>query len=138
MNAHERDPRNLLAWQWRHYSEAHRDRANLLVHALTTPVFMAGTCAVVTAWAAPGAWKLAAAAAGLAAMMGAMAAQGRTHRREEGGPAPFRGPLDVLARILAEQWITFPRYVFGGVFTRAWRAAAPRGAPGASAREARG
>ncbi len=123
MTANDRGSKDLLAWQWRHYSGAHRDRANLLTHALTTPVFLAGTCAVAAAWTAPGAWKLAVAAAGLAAMAAAMAAQGRTHRREAGAPAPFRGPRDVVARILAEQWITFPRYVLTGAFARAWRAA---------------
>ena len=30
----------LLAWQWRGYAEAHRDRANLLLHMLGVPVFI--------------------------------------------------------------------------------------------------
>lgn len=120
----DRGSKSLLAWQWQQYSGAHRDRKNLLVHALTVPVFLAGTCALLASpWAAPVAWKLAVAGAGAAMMAAAMAAQGRTHRREAGAPAPFRGPLDVLARILAEQWITFPRYVLSGAFGRAWRGA---------------
>ena len=107
----------LLAWQWSMYAEGHRDRRNLLVHVLTVPVFLLGTCAVVAApWLG---WP--AAAAGPAAMTVAMALQGRTHRREAVSPAPFRGPLDVLARIFAEQWITFPRYVLSGGWARAWR-----------------
>jgi hypothetical protein len=65
--------------------------------------------------------------AGVAAMAGAMAAQGRTHRLEATPPAPFRGPADVLARIFVEQWVTFPRYVLGGGFARAWRAAGTAG-----------
>jgi len=107
----------LLAWQWSIYREGHRDRRNLLVHILTVPLFMLGTCAMVLAplvgaWFAPG---------GVLAMATAMALQGRTHRLEATPPQPFRGPLDVLARILAEQWITFPRYVLSGEFGRAWR-----------------
>jgi len=108
---------SLLAWQWSLYPAGHRDRRNLLVHALTVPVFQLGTVAVLAApfvrsWLAP---------AGLVAMAGAMALQGRTHRREGTPPYPFRGPGDVVARILAEQWLTFPRFVLSGGFARAWR-----------------
>jgi hypothetical protein len=129
-------PKGLLATQWRQYSTAHRDRPNLLVHAVTAPVFLAGSCALVASpWTATGAWKLAVAGAGVLAMMLAIAAQGRTHRREESAPAPFRGPGDVAARLLAEQWVTFPRYVLTGAFARAWRAA--RETTGAAAGEPR-
>jgi hypothetical protein len=61
--------------------------------------------------------------AGIASMTLAMAAQGRTHKLEQTPPVPFRGPGDVLARILAEQWITFPRFVLTGEFEKAWRRA---------------
>ena len=44
----------------------------------------------------------------------AVAAQGKGHAREEARPHPFRGALDVVARIFVEQWITFPRYVLSG------------------------
>jgi len=47
--------------------------------------------------------------------------QARSHRREAQAPAPFRGPLDLVARLFVEQWVTFPRYVFSGRFARAWR-----------------
>ncbi len=115
---------SLLEWQWSIYPAGHRDRRNLLVHALTVPVFQVGTVALVSA---PflGGWL---AALGLGAMVGAMAMQGRTHRLEQTPPVPFRGPGDVVARILAEQWMTFPRYVSSGQFARAWREAAPASA----------
>jgi hypothetical protein len=64
-----------------------------------------------------GAWW---AVGGGAAMVGAMALQGRTHRLEATAPVPFRGPLDIVTRILAEEWITFPRFVLNGEFGRAW------------------
>ena len=101
---------NLIEWQWAIYPDGHRNRINLWIHLLTVPVFMAGTIAVVTS-PFTGA---AGAAGGSVAMALAMAAQGRGHRQETSPPAPFRGPLDVLARIFAEQWITFPRYVLSG------------------------
>jgi hypothetical protein len=64
-------------------------------------------------------WGLA--VAGATAMTGAMLAQGRGHAQEKEKPAIFRGPMDVLVRILAEQWITFPRFVLSGSFFAAWR-----------------
>jgi hypothetical protein len=108
----------LLRWQWSLYPDGHRDRRNLLVHVLTVPLFQAGTVAVLLAPLASG-WL---APAGAAAMVGAMAAQGRGHRLEETRPVPFSGPADVLGRIFAEQWLTFPRFVLSGALARAWRA----------------
>ncbi len=116
------ESRGLLSWQWAVYRDTHRDRRNLIVHLLTTPLFIAGSAAIALAPWLHG-WP---ALAGLASMSFAMALQGRSHRLEASAPAPFRGPLDVVARIFAEQWITFPRYVFSGEFFRAFRAA---GAP---------
>jgi len=111
-------PGGLLAWQWSRYPATHRDRRNLLTHALTAPFFVAGTVALVTS---PFARSAGLAIGGLAATIGVMAIQGRTHKGERVGPAPFRGPLDVVQRFLAEQWFTFPRYLLSGEFTRAWR-----------------
>jgi hypothetical protein len=108
----------LLDWQWAGYGLAHRDRRNLLLHALTTPLFLAGSAvALVGGFLLPW-WSI---LAGLAAASLAIGLQGRGHRREVNPPAPFRGPVDVVIRLLAEQWITFPRYVLSGEFARAWR-----------------
>jgi hypothetical protein len=52
-----------------------------------------------------------------------IAAQGRGHKGEATRPVPFRGPLDVVARLFVEQWLTFPRYVLSGGFAQAWQAA---------------
>ncbi len=112
----------LLRWQWAHYAGGHRDRANLALHALTVPLFQAGTLALLAAPALG-----AAALSGLAAMAIAVAAQGRGHRAEANAPLPFRGPLDVVARLFVEQWITFPRFVATGGFARAGREARDAG-----------
>lgn len=114
----------LLAWQFRNYAAAHHDRRNLLLHAITAPLFWAGTMALVAA-VPLGLLLLCAAAAGLAvtgmfALGAAVIVQGRGHARETARPAPFRGPLDVVVRLFAEQWITFPRFVVTGGFSRAW------------------
>ncbi|HKE14009.1 MAG TPA: hypothetical protein VKB80_04015 [Kofleriaceae bacterium] len=110
-------PGGLLAWQWASYSLAHTDRRNLLIHALTVPLFIAGSALVATTplvgWLG---------LAGLASMLAAVALQGSSHRGEPHAPAPFRGKLDLAARLFAEQWVTFPRFVLTGGFARAWYA----------------
>jgi hypothetical protein len=111
----------LLRWQWSLYAPGHATRKNLILHALTNPLFMAGTVGVVA-----GAVTLAplTSAAGAGALVVAIAAQGVGHKGEPVRPIPFRGPLDFVARFMVEQWITFPRYVLSGGFARAWKSAA--------------
>jgi hypothetical protein len=109
----------LLHWQWSLYAVGHHDRRNLLVHAATNPLFLAGTCVLVASPLA----GLGFAVAGAALMLVAMAAQGRGHKLEKTAPVPFRGPGDLLVRFFAEQWVTFPRFVVTGGFAAAWRAA---------------
>jgi hypothetical protein len=110
---------DLVAWQWEHYTRNHRDKQNLFVHALTVPLFHAGTLTVLmaplTSWAF--------AISGLALCGFAVSAQGRGHAREAEKPLAFEGPLDAVARIVVEQWVTFPRYMLSGAFVRAWREA---------------
>ena len=109
----------LVAWQWALYADGHRDRRNLLIHILTVPVFLMGTClALLSPWIG---WVYL--PAGLVAMVLVMAVQGTTHKMEATKPVPFLGPADVLGRILVEQWFTFPRFVLSGGWLRAWRAA---------------
>jgi hypothetical protein len=108
----------LLVWQWRLYRDNHRDRTNLVIHLVTQPVFVAGLIALVVA-PLTGVWWLL--GAGPAAIGLAVALQGKGHRREAIAPAAFRGPADVVARLFAEQLITFPRYVLSGELGRAWR-----------------
>ena len=113
----------LLAWQWSSYHLAHRSRKNLVIHGLTQPLFVAGLLSLPAAIATTP-WL----AAGSVLAMGiAAAAQGAGHKREATPPAPFRGPLDVAARLFAEQLVTFPRYVVTGGFARAWREAGETG-----------
>ena len=116
---------SLLAWQWANYPAGHRDRRNLLVHALTVPVFQAGTVALLVS-PFVGGWL---AALGVGAMAGTVVLQLRTHRLEQKAPAPFRGPGDVVARFLLEQWLTFPRYVASGGFGQAWRSSSVERSP---------
>ncbi|WP_224372432.1 terminase [Hyalangium versicolor] len=120
MNAKTMDDRSegLLTWQWNLYTDNHSQRSNLIMHAVTVPLFQLGTLLLFTS-PLTSIWL---ALPGLVGMVGAMAVQGRGHRLETTPPVPFRGPLDVVARIFVEQWITFPRFVLSGGFARAWRA----------------
>ena len=112
----------LIAWQWSIYPAGHVTRFNLLIHILTVPIFEVGTLTLLGSLAMAPMYAL----LGLAMMVGAMAAQGQGHTREPQPPVRFRGPLDVIARIMAEQWIAFPRFVITGGFARAWASASAR------------
>jgi hypothetical protein len=105
----------LLAWQWRDYASRHRDRANLVLHMAAVPAFIAGVLAAITQ-ALRMQWFGASCALVVAAL--ALALQDAGHKRERAAPAPFAGAGDFVARIFAEQFITFPRFVLSGQWVR--------------------
>ncbi|SPA37144.1 conserved hypothetical protein [Cupriavidus taiwanensis] len=127
-----RDEEPLLRWQWRGYARNHQHPRNLLLHIVAVPMFMAGTVLGLYGLLR---LNLPALALGLVCMGMSMALQGRGHRLEAHAPEPFAGPADIAGRILAEQWITFPRYVVSGQW---WRALAGRGAVPARSGDATG
>ncbi|WP_394843117.1 terminase [Pendulispora brunnea] len=120
-----RHDESVFTRQWNNYRNVHHSRKNLLIHLLTVPVFMAGTVSVGAGIAlavmgkASALGAVGAIAGGLLAMILAIGVQGVGHKTEEQAPEPFAGPKDVILRIFAEQWITFPRYVLSGEFARA-------------------
>jgi hypothetical protein len=57
-------------------------------------------------------------------MFASLALQGRGHRGETVPPVPFSSAGNALARILLEQWISFPRFVLTGAWWRSLRQAA--------------
>lgn len=109
----------LLAWQRRGYPQFHATRANLVVHLVTVPLFWLGSLAVVLGGLVDGR----AVVAGVIACAVAVVAQGRGHAGEPQAPIPFRHAGDVVARIVCEQWITWPRFVLSGGLREAWRTA---------------
>lgn len=108
-----------LRAQWEGYGRTHRSRSNLLLHVVFVPLFLAGNVALLVALI-EGRWILALGAAALTGI--AIAIQGRGHRQEPLSPEPFTSPFNALSRILLEQWVTFPRFVLAGAWTRALRA----------------
>lgn len=109
-----------LADQLNDYPRVHAERTNLLIHAIAVPVFDVTTVGVVASLV--GRWPLAALGCAVIAA-GAFAAEGRGHGLEPERPIRFAGPGNALARIFAEQFITFPRFVLSGGWARAYRAA---------------
>src|SRR4051812_10244066 len=108
----------LLAWQWRDYPRAHQNWGNLALHLIGGPLFVAGCVAALLGVATGRALVI---GLGLLALAVGFALEGAGHRLEKERPAPFRGPGDLAARFLVEQWVTFPRYVLSGGWVRAWR-----------------
>jgi phage terminase small subunit len=111
---------NLLAWQWSDYVAKHRDRGNLLIHIVAVPLFQVATLGLIGALVGRSAT---AAGIAVAAMAVALLLQGRGHRREPEAPEPFDGAGDFLSRFVVEQWITFPRFVLSGAWSRTLRTA---------------
>ena len=106
---------HLLAWQWSDYSAKHRDRGNLLLHIVVVPLFQLGTLVLIYGAVVGG---VGVAGLGAVAMLVSIVAQGRGHRRERETPTPFSGAADVVIRLIAEQWVTFPRFVLSGEWYR--------------------
>ena len=106
----------LLRRQWESYPRYHQSRPNLLIHIFAVPLFLVGTIALV---AAATQLSLGLLAVTIGCVVVSIALQGRGHRLECVPPEPFSGPLNFVARLFFEQWVTFPRFVLSG----GWRAA---------------
>jgi len=110
----------LLEWQWRGYAAYHQHRTNLLLHIVAVPLFILASLLIVVA-----AFRLSLPllVAGIVGLVLSVAIQGRGHRLEAVPPEPFAGPANFAGRLLAEQWVTFPRFVLsGGWWTNVTRA----------------
>lgn len=110
---------NLLEWQWSDYAAKHQHQTNLLLHIVAVPLFWFGCVELLLALYYGSTTLVVFAVAALAT---SLVAQGRGHRLEAEDPAPFEGALDFPTRFLAEQFVTFPRYVGSGGWWRALKA----------------
>jgi hypothetical protein len=108
----------LFRWQWDGYPRFHQSRANLVLHVLVVPLFLAENILLVLALAR--AWWLTALIS-FVAMAVSIALQGHGHGQESVPPEPFTGRLNAVTRIFLEQWITFPLFVFSGGWLKAMR-----------------
>jgi hypothetical protein len=87
---------------------------------VAVPLFLVGAVALAGAIAH---LSLVLLAVGVGCVFVAVALQGRGHRLEPVPPEPFTGPLNFVSRLLFEQWVTFPRFVFSGGWLAALRKA---------------
>jgi hypothetical protein len=110
----------LLRWQWEGYPRYHQSRANLLLHILMVPLFLIANVVLIVALVERSWWS---AFAAVVVMLFSVAVQGRGHRQETVPPESFTGPLNAVSRIFLEQWVTFPRFVLSGGWSRALHAA---------------
>lgn len=106
----------LLAWQFRDYAERHQDKLNLWLHLYSVPAFIAGLAAVF-ANLLELRWFGVAVSFGF--VLGAVGVQALGHRRERRPAPPVEGLVDALRQIVAEQFVTFPRFVLSGGWMRA-------------------
>jgi Protein of unknown function (DUF962) len=107
------DPRRA---QSQGYARYHQSRSNLLLHIVFVPAFLAGNVALLVALIERR-WLFAIGAVAVTVL--SLAIQGRGHRGEPVPPEPFTSPLNAVARIFLEQWVTFPRFVLSGGWSRA-------------------
>lgn len=109
---------NLLAWQWRNYANQHEHPTNLLLHLIAVPLFLLSLALLLI-----GLWHLGFVPLTLGAigLYAALALQAHGHRLERQQAAPFTSKSDACKRLLLEQFVTFPRFLFSGGWWRAWR-----------------
>jgi hypothetical protein len=114
----------VLAEQWNGYGERHRNKANLLIHIATVPlVWFAGLQIVgglLLMLIGVGGLKLWIYAAILITI--ALVAQWQGNSMEQVKAAPPANPKDFAVHTVAEQFVTFPRFVLSGQWMRNFQA----------------
>lgn len=110
--------KDLLRWQWDGYPTFHTTKLTLWLHLVAVPAFVGSTLSLLASLARLSIVGVVTALVGMAV---AFAAQGFAHKREPVPAIPFDGALDVVTRIFAEQFVTFPRFVLSGAWARALR-----------------
>jgi len=105
----------LLAWQWQGYARYHQNTTNLLLHIVAVPLFIVANVLLIVAVVTVSPGLVALAVLGIVV---SVIVQGRGHKLERVPPEPFTGPANVLGRLFFEQWVTFPRFVLSGGWSR--------------------
>ena len=110
----------LLNKQWSDYPDRHRNKVNLLIHIVTVPLVWFAALQVfsglILILIGVGGLKMWVYAAILVAI--ALFAQSRGNSMEETKPAPAGDPMTFAMNAIAEQFVTFPRFVLSGGWQR--------------------
>jgi predicted permease len=110
-----RNSLSLWEWQWQNYSEAHRNKTNLIVHLFAVPMFIAAILGIAIAIFYH---SLLIGVASLSAIALSLALQGKGHSLEQRRASPFIGIQDFVSRMLVEQFVTFPRFFLTGGWSK--------------------
>ena len=110
----------LIQWQWNEYRDFHGNKTNLLIHIIAVPALLLAQVALVYFLISH---NYAAALMSLPVMALSFVVQGIGHKKEENPSIPFSSPLNAIARLMVEQWINFPRFVFSGGWWSAFKTA---------------
>ena len=102
--------RQLVEWAWRETPPVHKSGANLLIHLIAVPLFVAGHVLLLVG--AILSWWLVAIA--LASIFGSLILQGVGHSLERQQVPAFTGARDFLRRLYAEQFCNFWRFLGSG------------------------
>lgn len=102
--------RELCDWAWSETAPVHSNRANLLLHAVAVPLFVAAH--VVFVVGAFTDWHLIIAAPIL--MLASLMLQKKGHGLEEIQVKPFSGPYDFFRRLYVEQFWNYWRFLLTG------------------------
>lgn len=118
---------DLVEKQWSDYADRHRHRHDLLIHLIAVPVLWVGAFHLLggvflTLLGVPGALGMLIWAAVL--IGGSLFAQARGHAMEGLPSEQFADAGDYARRMLAEQFINFPRFVLSGRWLRNFQATA--------------
>ena len=108
--------KELIAWQWKDYHQFHQSKVNLIIHIITMPIFALATLATVF-FAIQLNWL--AALGSIFAVIVAFGLQGIGHAQEKNPSIPFASPAQAIKRILLEQFVSFPKYLLTGGFSKA-------------------
>lgn len=106
---------DFLQWHWSIYSKAHQSKTNLVIHVFAVPLFVAAMFGIAIAVFQ---FSLLLGAISLAAAILSLVLQKKGHALEQNQPPTFAGIWDFLCRLLVEQFITFPRFLFTGEWSK--------------------
>jgi hypothetical protein len=108
----------LIQWQWKDYHTFHQSKTNLIIHLVTTPIFIAALFATLYFLVQ---LKLLLAGLSFLVLVIAFGAQGYGHSLEKNPSIPFASPKQAFQRIFLEQLVTFPRFFFTGGVDKAMK-----------------
>ena len=95
------------------YSSFHKNRINLMIHIVAIPIFVVSFLYLVWTLLT---FQILSTGIAFAGILLSFILQIVGHYREPNPPRPFLGPGDFFKRIITEQFVTFPIFVWTGLW----------------------